>query len=40
MAPLSERFGDRPAESILPEEFEQWLNEEGEERQWSVARNR
>lgn len=37
MAPLSERFGQRPAENILPEEFEGWLNDQAEEREWSVA---
>jgi site-specific recombinase XerD len=37
MAPLSEHFGQRSAESILPEEFEGWLNEQAEEREWSVA---
>lgn len=37
MAPLLEQFGDRPADGILPEEFEGWLNEQAEEREWSVA---
>ncbi len=37
MAPMSDHFGQRPAESILPEEFEGWLNEQAEEREWSVA---
>jgi len=41
MAPLVEQFGNRPAESILPENFENWLNEQMEEREWAVAtRNR
>jgi site-specific recombinase XerD len=41
MAPLVEKFGDRQADSILPEEFEEWLEEQAEEREWSVAtRNR
>ena len=41
MAPLLEEFGDRPAENILPEDFEAWLNEEAEEREWSLGtRNR
>jgi hypothetical protein len=37
MAPLSEHFGQRAAESILPEEFEAWLNEQTEKREWSIA---
>jgi site-specific recombinase XerD len=37
MAPLTEQFGNTPAENILPEEFEEWLSEQGEERAWSVA---
>jgi hypothetical protein len=32
MAPILEQFGDRVAESILPEKFEMWLNEEAVER--------
>ena len=37
MAPLVEHFGNRAAESILPEEFEEWLHEQTEEREWAVA---
>ena len=37
MAVLTEQFGKRPAESIMPEEFENWLTELGEDRNWSVA---
>lgn len=37
MAPLAARFGDRQAESILPEEFEAWLGEQAKEREWTLA---
>jgi site-specific recombinase XerD len=37
MAPMSAHFGQRTAESILPEEFEGWLNDQAEKREWSVA---
>jgi site-specific recombinase XerD len=37
MAPLLEQFGNRPAESILPEAFENWLSELAEKREWSIA---
>jgi len=37
MARLSEHFGDCQAENILPEQFEEWLNEQGQEREWSAA---
>jgi site-specific recombinase XerD len=37
MAPLLRQFGDRQAESIPPEEFEEWLNATTEERGWAPA---
>jgi integrase len=37
MAPLVARFGDYQAENILPEEFEEWSDEQGEQREWSTA---
>jgi site-specific recombinase XerD len=37
MAPLVVQFGDRQAESILPEEFEKWLEGQAEARKWSPA---
>lgn len=41
MAPMVEEFGSRPAETILPEDFEAWLEEQAEEREWAIAtRNR
>jgi site-specific recombinase XerD len=41
MAPLVEQFGNRAAENILSEDFENWLSEQAEEREWAVAtRNR
>ncbi|MGA3316626.1 MAG: site-specific integrase [Candidatus Korobacteraceae bacterium] len=41
IVPLLEQFGNRQAESIKSEEFEQWLNATADERGWAVAtRNR
>ncbi len=41
MAPLVEQFGNRPAESILLEDFENFLSKQTEEREWAIAtRNR
>jgi site-specific recombinase XerD len=41
MVPIVHQFGNRTAESILPEEFESWLNDEAEQREWTQAtRNR
>jgi integrase len=37
MRPIVARFGNCAAKSIKPEEFERWLNDEAEERQWSTA---
>ena len=37
MAPLVKQFGDRQAESILPEEFESWLGAKATERKWAPA---
>jgi len=37
MAPIVEQFGDRAAESITAEQFERWLNDEAEDRQWALA---
>jgi site-specific recombinase XerD len=37
MVPILKQFGDRAAESILPEEFEAWLNAEAAERDWAPA---
>jgi site-specific recombinase XerD len=37
MAPIVEQFGDRAAESITAEELERWLNDETEDRQWTLA---
>lgn len=31
------QFGNRTAESILPEEFEAWLDDEAEQREWAPA---
>jgi integrase len=37
MAPILERFGNRPAEGIMPEEIERWLDEEAVARGWALA---
>jgi len=37
MAPIVERFGNRAAETIRPEELERWLNDQAEEREWALA---
>lgn len=37
MRPLVAQFGNRQAESILREEFEEWLNQTAEERGWALA---
>jgi site-specific recombinase XerD len=34
---IARQFGNRTAESILPEEFESWLNDEAEQREWTPA---
>jgi site-specific recombinase XerD len=37
MTPILQQFGERTAASIKPEEFERWLNDEAEEREWAPA---
>jgi len=37
MTPILKQFGERAAESITPEEFERWLNDEAEDRRWAPA---
>lgn len=37
IVPLLDQFGDRQAESIRLEEFEQWLNATADERGWALA---